>query len=1098
MIAKKFSKNRLVRAVFGGLFAIMVMFAGIVPVTMPVYAEPISETDGIHEVIDEITGDDTIEEDVTSENTTTENTATTNTATESTPTENSAKSCQDSLGAIGWLVCPTTGKISEAVDWLYEKIEDILVINPVEMKDGSPIYEIWKYMRGITNIVFIIFCLVMVYSQLTGVGITNYGLKKTLPKLIVAAILVNLSFVICSLAVDVSNIVGSGLRDVFTSVEESAVSSMNVSAGSGLRLSEMYSTMAGGSAVALGAGMIAFETGAIWMLIPTVLGAIVAVVTGLVTIALRQAVVALLIMIAPLAIIAYMLPNTEQWFKKWKSLLTRMLVFYPMFSLLFGASSLAGFAIVASAKDGFGVLLGIAVQVFPLFFSWSLMKMSGTILGTINSKLNGLAARPLAANRGWAESKRQQTNMNMLAYGRTPFSHLRRYVDGRKALREKDIENLQTTHKNNVNTYVQRKISGYDGTKTQGTSEELKPNKYAQHAKDASTSYLKSETAAMDTAHVISYYGNYFVPRNVREQVEAAEKAGDKEKVARIMAGNAELRRDVAGGQAFLEYGRAQMTKENDEEADFGFMSSQFLDSSTNYDPNAPDTAENKQKMEKYRHYIVSSAGGLGEMGQTRVLGKIIARAAAVESNQRRDIGIIASKFPPDKRNFRNFLFNYYIDDDGYATDKEGNRIESMRDYLRVNDPEKLVMWDHYDENGPYYDWYDVNGKYVTRIYKKDKSAIKELMSNFDAPINDPINNMLAIHAGIKEQPNSEIPVLRNMGLDAFRTTVGRALMSAPFKEKNAAFSPMVAEMVKKGYIQNYAQEYLAYLDSFNKATKPGAFNIQDADAINMFAMMMDPDEWDKIFPTELIRGFRNVNGERIYGVRYGKDENGEDVKIKVPADEATRDELMKRIFEKYIEPAAPKIIAMMSRQTQNTMDNQKPGTAEAWKRLKEVFDKKWVEEPEKVLSETFGEEWINRSGIEAKKEIQEKIQEIDPYEQKGDMSEIKNDIRYGIYTIDDNGNKKYIYRGGKNKNKNKNGSNKHYRNHSAQIFEIYNSTLDADDFATAVSEYLYSYPETVWIAEQLQDFIDGQGYGVEKDDIKNWIDEQLVCVDND
>ena len=63
MIAKKFSKNRLVRAVFGGFFAIMVMFAGIVPVAMPVYAEPILETDGIHEVIDETTGDDTIEED---------------------------------------------------------------------------------------------------------------------------------------------------------------------------------------------------------------------------------------------------------------------------------------------------------------------------------------------------------------------------------------------------------------------------------------------------------------------------------------------------------------------------------------------------------------------------------------------------------------------------------------------------------------------------------------------------------------------------------------------------------------------------------------------------------------------------------------------------------------------------------------------------------------------------------------------------------------------------------------------------------------------------------------------------------------------------
>ena len=355
-------------------------------------------------------------------------------------TQESGKSCQDSLGAIGWLVCPTTGKISEAVDWLYEKIENILVINPVEMKDGSPIYEVWKYMLGITNIVFIIFCLVMVYSQLTGLGITNYGLKKTLPKLIVAAILVNLSFVICSLAVDASNIIGASLRGVFTSIEEATMSGMTMNGG--LKVSEMYGALAGGSALALGAGVIAFETGAIWMLIPTVLGAIVAVVIGLITIALRQAVVALLIMISPLAIIAYMLPNTEQWFKKWRQLLTKMLVFYPMFSLLFGASSLAGFAIIASATDGFGVLLGVAVQIFPLFFSWSLMKMSGTVLGTINSKLSALTARPLAANRSWADSRRELTRQKNLARGDvySPSLRLVQFLNDRKVAREEETK----------------------------------------------------------------------------------------------------------------------------------------------------------------------------------------------------------------------------------------------------------------------------------------------------------------------------------------------------------------------------------------------------------------------------------------------------------------------------------------------------------------------------------------------------------------------------------------------------------------------------------------------------------------------------------
>ena len=228
-------------------------------------------------------------------------------------------SCTTSLGAVGWLICPITGKVSEAVDWLYEKIEDLLIINPVEAKDGSPIYEIWKYCLNVTNIVFIIFLLVVVYSQITGVGINNYGIKKALPKLIVAAILVNLSFLICVLAVDVSNIIGRSLRGVFITIQESTIAtSGNTSLGMHVPMASIYSALAGGAALAIGATIIAFETGAIWMLIPVALGAIVSVATGLITIAMRQAVVTLLIMIAPLAFVAYILPNTEGLFKKWK------------------------------------------------------------------------------------------------------------------------------------------------------------------------------------------------------------------------------------------------------------------------------------------------------------------------------------------------------------------------------------------------------------------------------------------------------------------------------------------------------------------------------------------------------------------------------------------------------------------------------------------------------------------------------------------------------------------------------------------------------------------------------------------------------------
>ena len=456
MIERKKSRMRLRGVVFGFFFAMLSVFGLLGPTLMPTgvaYADPVESNTSTTENNDNSSNNSNSGNSSNDGNNNDANAA-------EAQTVSTGDGCQASLGAIGWLVCPTTGAIAGAVDYLYGLIQDLLAINPVEMKDGTPIYEIWKYCRGFANIVFIIFLLVVIYSQITGLGITNYGIKKALPKLIVVAILVNLSFLICSLMVDVSNIIGNSLRGLFDSVEQAAMAGMAANGGATatqmqVTNAEMFSSIAGGTALAIGGAVIAFETGAIWMLIPVVLGAIIAVVTGLITIALRQAVVALLIMISPLAVVAYMLPNTENLFTKWKKLLTQMLVFYPMFSLLFGASSLAGFAIIASASDGFGLLLGVAVQIFPLFFAWKLMQMSGTFLGDINTKLRAIGTRPASGARAWADSRRMAAKQKHLASGRatTPSLRLMQFATNRRIAREADMADNAELVKNRALAY---------------------------------------------------------------------------------------------------------------------------------------------------------------------------------------------------------------------------------------------------------------------------------------------------------------------------------------------------------------------------------------------------------------------------------------------------------------------------------------------------------------------------------------------------------------------------------------------------------------------------------------------------------------------
>ena len=492
MSNKKPSKFGRLWASFAGFLLFIGLFIGVgsTGLVTDVYAVPGEDDDTIEitQPTTEINNDEN--EDSTNEEDGEEGEEENNNEADSSEDEESgavsgtsSDTCKTSLGAIGWLVCPTTGKIAEAVDWLYRKIEDLLVIQPISAEDGSPIYEIWKYCLGMTNIVFIIFLLVVIYSQITGIGISNYGIKKSLPKLIIAAVLVNLSFLICLLAVDVSNILGSSLRGLFVSVEESTMAS-STEAISTVSYADLYSAFAGGTGLAIGGAVVAFEAGAIWMLIPVILGAIVAVATGLITIALRQAVVTLLVMISPLAMVAYVLPNTEKWFRKWKDLLFKMLVFYPMFSLLFGASSLAGFAIIASAKDGFWLLLGVAVQIFPLFFSWSLMKMSGTFLGNINTKMRGIASRPVAASRGMAQTMKMSDRQKNLAKDRpiTPSLRLMQFMTDRSIEREANM----TTNRETIKTraMARRAQRNWRGSGATGAPTKRGEREYARVAQD--------------------------------------------------------------------------------------------------------------------------------------------------------------------------------------------------------------------------------------------------------------------------------------------------------------------------------------------------------------------------------------------------------------------------------------------------------------------------------------------------------------------------------------------------------------------------------------------------------------------------------------
>ena len=232
------------------LLALSLLFVSLflTPHTLPVYADPLpsntspstnqternpststpenpsTENQNTNEVNPQNQSNPTNNSTNGSNSTTTPNGSTTDTT--STNTENQEPvTCTSQIGAVGWIICPTTGLLAKGIDALYSVIESLLSVKPLEMGNKSPVYQVWTYMRNIANICFIIFLLVIIYSQITGLGINNYGIKKSLPRLIITAIIVNFSFLACAIAVDISNIIGNGLKDFLASVADNAISS---------------------------------------------------------------------------------------------------------------------------------------------------------------------------------------------------------------------------------------------------------------------------------------------------------------------------------------------------------------------------------------------------------------------------------------------------------------------------------------------------------------------------------------------------------------------------------------------------------------------------------------------------------------------------------------------------------------------------------------------------------------------------------------------------------------------------------------------------------------------------------------------------------
>ena len=322
--------------------------------------------------------------------------------------------CMSAAGtSLGWILCPALEAVNGATGWAYDSLLKPALqvdpqlftqesVNPNTNQTGATTRQAWDTFRNIANILFIILLLVVIISQLTGYGIDNYGIKKILPKLIVAAILINLSYWICVAVVDLSNILGNSLQSMLASLPPAndqlpnTVGDVNLGsiAGGAVTFVAVLGVLAG----SVGVGIMAAGGGVAFLIsiLVAAISAIVSIFFLFLLLAAREAAIVVLVVLSPLAFACNILPNTQDLFKKWWQLGWKLLLVYPIAGLLLGGGDFVSRLLLLSGAGSsgfFSAFAAVIVGIVPIFFIPTVLKNSFAAMGNLGAKISGIGQK---------------------------------------------------------------------------------------------------------------------------------------------------------------------------------------------------------------------------------------------------------------------------------------------------------------------------------------------------------------------------------------------------------------------------------------------------------------------------------------------------------------------------------------------------------------------------------------------------------------------------------------------------------------------------------------------------------------------------------
>ncbi len=228
----------------------------------------------------------------------------------------------------------------------------------------------------------------------------SYTVKKMLPRLLIAVVLIQLSWFLFTGMIQLTNAIAYGIEGLIYAPFKASGASLSLgsvfllitgdgnSAANGAVIGTGFAALAGGAgAVALGVA----NAGVLFAMAGTIL---LSLLIGFFVLVLRQVVLLALLVIAPLALVAWILPNTEKYWKLWYESFSKLLLMFPMIMAMIAAGRAFGYVAATSTASTSGPeniikMLIVFLGFFgPFFLIPKTFQLAGSTFGSLTGMVN--------------------------------------------------------------------------------------------------------------------------------------------------------------------------------------------------------------------------------------------------------------------------------------------------------------------------------------------------------------------------------------------------------------------------------------------------------------------------------------------------------------------------------------------------------------------------------------------------------------------------------------------------------------------------------------------------------------------------------------